>query len=203
MHDPLQTILSSYYGMPTQIGVPQLPGFNPVGALNPLALLGSIPQTTQLGYGQQGFGQQGYGQQQPWQQLYGQQPYGQQPFGQQQFGQLPYGQQQFGPQLGQGLIGQQLHLASALAQLGIQHPLLASLIGNPMIAASLQQSALQSHNPYSQYGQIGQPGVQFGQTPFPLAPQSWVGQGFGGVHPLLSQLGARPFQAQGLSPWGF
>jgi len=44
---------------------------------------------------------------------------------------------------------------------------------------------------------------------FPLAPQTWMGQGGGGIgqgfganYPLLSQLIGRQFQGQGYSPWG-
>jgi len=242
MHDPFQNYatLGSYYGMPTP-GLPylaalQASGINPATAINPLAATMGLPSIAQMG-GIPQTGQQGYGQQ-PWQQPFGQQQlYGQQPYGQQQlYGQQPYGQQQlygqqpFGQNPGQGFINPQLQLALAsqaqaaipqllgLSSLGFQHPLLASLLSNPLIAAGLHPSAigsyigpqlgLQPHSPYSQIGQIGSP---FGQTPYPLAPQSWVGQGgmfgggqgFGAIHPLLSQLSGRPFQAQGLSPWGY
>jgi len=203
MHDPFQNYasLGSYYGIPTP-GLPylaalQASGINPATTLNPLAATLGLPSIPQMG----GIPQPGYGQQ-PWQQ---------QPYGQQQL----YGQQPFGQNLGQGFIGPQLQLASALSSLGLQHPLLASLLSNPLIAAGLHQSALGSYigpqlglQPNSQMGQIGS---QFGQAPPPLAPQSWVGQGgmfgggqgFGAIHPLLSQLAARPFQAQGFSPWGY
>jgi hypothetical protein len=67
---------------------------------------------------------------------------------------------------------------------------------------------------FGQFGSsYGQPGLPFSQfaSPFALAPQSWVGQGgqygggqqFGQIHPLLSQLGGRPFPAPGISPWGY
>jgi hypothetical protein len=202
MHDPFQNYASmgSYYGMPTP-GLPYLAalqafGINPATALNPLAATMGLPSIPQMG-GIPQTGQPGYGQQ-PWQQ---------QPFGQQQL----YGQQPFGQNPGQAFLGPHLQLASALSSLGLQHPLLASLLSNPLIAAGLHQSALGSYTgpqlglqPNSQIG-------QFGQAPYPLAPQSWVGQGgmfgggqgFGGIHPLLSQLAARPFQAQGFSPWGY
>jgi len=114
----------------------------------------------------------------------------------------------------------------------LQNPLLAaSLLSNPLIAASLQSQALaygvpqqgfqQPYPQIQQYPQIGQMGSPFGQIPspfsqigspfgqigYPLAPQSWIGQGggqgFGQVHPFQSQLNPRPFQAQGLSPWGY
>jgi len=233
MHDPFQNYasLGSYYGIPTP-GLPylaalQASGINPATALNPLAATMGLPLIAQMG-GIPQTGQQGYGQQ-PWQQPFGQQqPYGQQPYGQQQL----YGQQPFGQNPGQGFINPQLQLASALAaqaqaaipqllglsSLGFQHPLLASLLSNPLIAAGLHPSALGSYigpqlglQPYSPYSQIGQIGSPFGQAPYPLAPQSWIGQGgmFGGgqgigaIHPLLSQLTGRPFQAQGLSPWGY
>jgi hypothetical protein len=109
-----------------------------------------------------------------------------------QFGQSPY----VNPQQ-----VQQLQLASLLASQAVaQHPLLASLLSNPLIAASLHAQAV---GPYGvpQYPQIGSP---FGQTGYPLAPQSWIGQGgFGQVHPFQSQMSPRPFQAQGFSPWGY
>jgi hypothetical protein len=135
---------------------------------------------------------------------------------------------------------QQLQLAALASQAGFQHPLLAAaLLNHPLIAAGLHQAALgsygqpqfglQQHSPYQQFGQMGSPfgqmgspfgqqtgspfgqmGSPFGQAGYPLAPQSWIGQGgpFGGgqgigqINPWLSQLG-RPFQGQGLSPWGY
>jgi len=110
-----------------------------------------------------------------------------------QMGQQPYGQ---------NVNPQQLQLLT----------LLASLLSNPLVAASLQHS--QAFNPYGQ--QFGQQqsfyppiGPQIGAG-YPLAPQSWIGQGqfgggqgFGQPHPFLSQLSQRPFQAQGFSPWGY
>jgi hypothetical protein len=108
---------------------------------------------------------------------------------------------------------QQLQLASLL---GLQNPLLAaSVLSNPLIAAGLHsqvpgpygvpQFGLQSPSLYPQPTQMGSP---YGQIGFPLAPQSWIGQGGlpGGVQgfgPLQSQLIPRPFQAQGPSPWGY
>jgi hypothetical protein len=147
MHDPFQnTILGSYYGTPTPIGL-QYPAALQNQGINPMAQAGGIPQ----------------------------------------FGQSPY----VNPQQ-----VQQLQLASLLAQ----NPLVASLLSNPLIAASLHAQAV---GPYGvpQLGQIGSP---FGQTGYPLAPQSWIGQGgFGQVHPFQSQMNPRPFQAQGFSPWGY
>ena len=216
----------------------QASGINPATALNPLAATMGLPSIAQMGgMGQQGYGQQPW--QQPFgQQSFGQQPYGQQPYGQQQlYGQQPFGQNPgqglIGPQLQlaaalasqaqQAAIPQLLGLQS----LGFQNPLLASLISNPLIAAGLHPSALGSyigpqlgfhqHSPFSQLaqlgqlGQLGQIGSPFGQPNYPLAPQSWIGQGgmlgggqgFGAIHPLLSQLSGRPFQAQGISPWGY
>jgi len=210
MHDPFQnTILGSYYGTPAPIGLqyPQTPGINPAATLNPLlglspmAQVGGIPQLAQSPYGQS--------------------PYGQNP--------------------GQGLINplqlqqlQQLQLASLLASQAVaQNPVLASLLSNPLIAASLHSQALGSNGAlqfglqqqpslYPQIGQIGSPfgqnspfgqiGSPFGQIGYPLAPQSWIGQGgpfggvqqgFGQINPFQSQLTPRPFQGQGLSPWGY
>ena len=119
-----------------------------------------------------------------------------------QVGQSPYGMNPGHPGLANP---QQLQLASLLAS----NPVLAaSLLSNPMVAASLHSQALGSYG-VPQFGlqqpslnpQIGQIGSPFGQIGYPLAPQTWIGQGFGPVHSLQSQLIPRPFQAQGLSPW--
>jgi len=94
---------------------------------------------------------------------------------------------------------------------GIQHPGL-----NPMYATpNPWQTGLFGHqqqSPYSQIGYMGSPLGQAGpysQVGYPLAPQSWVGQAgpfggqaFGQVHPLLQQMGGRPFQVPGLASWG-
>jgi hypothetical protein len=136
------------------------------------------------------------------------------------------GQSQFGQNPQQGFINpQQLQLASLLAT----NPLLAvSLLNNPLLAATLhsQQAGLFGGSPfgqqqypqfgqqqypqfgqqqhpqfgqqqqYPQFGQqLGHMGSPFGQIGYPLAPQSWIGQG--------GQFGQRPFQGQGLSPWGY
>ena len=118
-----------------------------------------------------------------------------------QVGPSPYGMNPI-----QSLINPQLLQQASL--LAFQNPLLAaSLMSNPLIAASLHSQApgpygmpqfgLQSPSLYPQVGQIG----------FPLAPQSWIGQGglLGGVQGFgpLQQLIPRPFQAQGASPWGY
>ncbi len=181
-HDPFQNYatLGSYYGMPAPIGLQypslQTSAINPAAALNPLLGLSPVVQAGGIP----------------------------------QVGQSPYG-----PNPGQGLLNpQQLQLVSLLAS---QNPLLAaSLLSNPLIAASLHSQALGSYGvpqfglqPQSlypqigQYPQVGQVGSPFGQIGYPLAPQSWIGQGFSPVHALQSQLIPRPFQAQGLSPWGY
>jgi len=179
-HDPFQNYatLGSYYGMPAPLGLQypslQASGINPTTAVNPL--LGLSPMAQGVGIPQ----------------VVGQSPYGPNP----------------------GLVNQQqLQLASLLAsQLGFQNPVLAaSLLSNPLVAASLLHS--QAISPYGipQFGQIGSPfgqigspfgqiGSPFGQIGYPLAPQTWIGQGLG---PVQSQLIPRPFQAQGLSPWGY
>lgn len=103
----------------------------------------------------------------------------------------------------------------------LQNPIMtAALLNHPYLGAALQsqyggqQFGQQAHPLYSQFGQglgspFGQPGLQGGLNS-PLAPQSWVGQGgplgaagFGQINPLLSQMNARAFQGQGLSPWGY
>jgi hypothetical protein len=107
---------------------------------------------------------------------------------------------------------------------GYQNPMLNPVYAalNPWAGGLLGH---QQYSPYSQMGQIGpqtgQFGSQFGQTSpygqtsaysqigYPLAPQSWIGQGgpygggqaFGQVHPLL-QTGGRPFQVPGFGSWG-
>jgi hypothetical protein len=179
-HDPFQNYatLGSYYGMPAPLGLQypslQTSAINPATTVNPLLGLSPMAQA-------------------------GATP---------QVGPSPYG---VSP--GQGFISpQQLQLASLLAsQVGFQNPALAaSLLSNPLIAASLHSQALGSYGAPqfglqqpSLYPQIGQMGSPFGQIGYPLAPQSWIGQGFGPVHALQSQLIPRPFQAQGLSPWGY
>jgi hypothetical protein len=105
-------------------------------------------------------------------------------------------------------------LAYLAAQGGIQHPLLAAIAlremtnpGTPGLFGS-PMGQQQFGSPMGQQ-QFGSP---VGQG-FPLAPQSWIGQGgigggqgfgqgFGQQHPLLSQWIGRQFQPQGTSPWG-
>jgi len=160
------------------------------------------------------------------QQTYGQFPVGLNPFAQQQ----PYAQQQPGISPFQG--GQQNPFAGfqqANPYLGFQqHPLAAlqnpllAAIQNPLIAAALQNPMLQNpmlQNPMlhpllaqtiaaqqQQYPQTGLGGSPFGQTGYPLAPQSWIGQGqgqgaqTGQIHPLYQQLAARAF-TPGINPW--
>jgi hypothetical protein len=95
-----------------------------------------------------------------------------------------------------------------LAQLVANNPLLAaSLLSNPLVAASLHAQPFGNQQfgqqQYPQIGQqIGQLSSPFGQIGYPMAPQSWIGQGigqFGGAQGF----GQRPFQAQGFSPWGY
>ena len=96
----------------------------------------------------------------------------------------------------QHLQQQQLQLAAILAQ----NPLL-----NPILAQHYQQQQYPQigYGGVSPFSQVGSP---FGQTGYPLAPQSWIGQQgvgspFGQGHPLLSQLGGRGIQGHGFSPW--
>jgi hypothetical protein len=105
-----------------------------------------------------------------------------------QFGQFGPQLGQFGPQLGQ--FGPQLgQFGPQLGQLG---PL--GQIGSQLGQFGSQQGQL---SPYSQIG-------------YPLAPQSWVGQGgpfggaqgFGQIHPLLQQIAMRPYQGAGIGSWG-
>jgi hypothetical protein len=191
MHDPFQTYATlgqqyggqpfggqqfggQHYGMPSQIGL-QYPQQLQV---NPLAAL----QLAQAA----GIPQQ---------------------LGQSVFGQNPL-QSLVNPQQ------QQLQLAALVAN----NPMLAaSLLNNPLVAASLHAQAYGNQfgvqQQYPQIGQqIGSPfGSPFGQIGYPLAPQSWIGQGvpfgapqaFGQINPFQQQVGQRPFQGQGISPWGY
>src|SRR5439155_20364928 len=109
----------------------------------------------------------------------------------------------------------------------VNNPMISAGL-NPAAIGLAQHYGQQSHWPYPQTGQIGSPfgqigspfgqigspfgqigspfgqiGSPFGQIGYPLAPQSWIGQGLGPVHGIQSQLIPRPFQAQGLSPWGY
>jgi len=182
MHDPFQNYatLGQHYGMQAPIGLQyppiQNPAVNPLLGLDQLAQTGGIPQ--QLGPS-----------------IYGQNPV-------------------------QGFVNpQQQQLQQLqLAQLVANNPLLAaSLLSNPLVAASLhaqsfgsQQFGQQQYPP--QFGQqqyppqigqqIGQLGSPFGQIGYPLAPQSWIGQGVGQFG-VGQGFGQRPFQTQGFSPWGY
>jgi len=198
MHDPFQNYatLGQVYGIPTQGGLqhPALQaGINPMAGLNPLL---ASSQLTQAGIPQQLIPQQLIPQQ----------------IGQSLYGQNPLQQGFINPQQQQH---QQLQLQ--LASLVANNPLLAaSLLNNPLVAATLQSQALggaygvpqfgvpqQSLYPQigQQLGQLGQIGSPFGQIGYPLAPQSWIGQGaqFGPGQAF----GQRPFQGQGFSPWGY
>jgi len=201
-HDPFQTY--THYGVPSPFSL-QYPSLQP-SAINPVvaalnAILGLSPIAQGAGIPQAGPS-----------------PYGMNPFQsfinpqQMQQASSPYGMSPT-PSF---INPQQLQLA---ALLGLQNPLLAaSVLSNPLIAAGLHsqvpgpygvpQFGLQSPSLYPPLGQMGSP---FGQIGFPLAPQSWIGQGglpgggqgFGPLHALQSQLIPRPFQAQGPSPWGY
>jgi hypothetical protein len=123
------------------------------------------------------------------------------------------GQSVFGQNPLQSLVNpqqQQLQLAALVAN----NPMLAaSLLNNPLVAASLHAQAYGNQfGVQQQYPQIGQQiGSPFGQIGYPLAPQSWIGQGvpfgapqaFGQINPFQQQVGQRPFQGQGISPWGY
>jgi hypothetical protein len=110
-----------------------------------------------------------------------------------QVGPLPYGMNPV-----QNFINpQQLQQLASL--LGLQNPVAAGMHSPVPGAYGVPQFGFQPPSLYPQLGQMGSP---FGQIGFPLAPQSWVGQGFGQLHALQSQLIPRPFQGQG-SPWGY
>jgi hypothetical protein len=206
MHDPFQTYANQpYANMGIPYNIQQTSGINPLTGINPLAaaalgLSPGIPTTTNPMTAVPQTGQQGYG---------------------------FYPAQNF-------INPQQLQLAAAFAsQAGLHNPIVAALLTNPLVAAGLhsqfgqqQQFGQQPHSLYSQFGQNG--GLPFGQgnplagAGYPLAPQSWVGQGqlgggqgygqsygqgygqgYGQIHPLVAQLTARALQGQSFSPWGY
>ena len=105
------------------------------------------------------------------------------------------------PLLGAG-IGQLPLLALQNPLLALQNPLLnpiASLspFGQPNPYQSIQQSPYQQ-SPYQQSPYQQSPLQQI--NPFQLQPQSWVGQPYGAVNPLLQQFGHRG--QGGMNPWG-
>ena len=114
------------------------------------------------------------------------------------------------PQLGLSPI-QSFINPQQLQLLALQNPLLAASVLNPLLTAGLHAQAAGPYGAPSPYPQLGQVGSPFGQIGFPLAPQTWIGQGgmlgavqgVGPLHPLQPQFIPRPFQAQGISPWGY
>jgi hypothetical protein len=78
----------------------------------------------------------------------------------------------------------------------VQNPLIAATLHNPMLHPLLAQT-IGGQLPYQQ----GYAGTPFGQTGYPLAPQSWIGQGVQQpqIHPLYQQLAARAL-TQGIHP---
>lgn len=193
MHDPFQTHSQwgAYPGIQT--------GLNPM-ALNPLTA-GFSPFGQQLGM--QGI--PGYGGIHP-QQLQQQQL--QQQLQQLQLATLLAAQGGIPQLLGQSpfVTG----LQNPLTAIGYQNPLLSQGLQNPLTNPILAQY-YQSQYPQVGYGNVspwGQIGSHLGQTGYPLAPQTWIGQQglgggspFGQGNPLLSQLAGRGFQGHGVSPW--
>jgi hypothetical protein len=205
-YDPFQNYsqVGQYYGMPAPISLqyatPQTSAMNPAAAQNPFAANFGIPQLSPNVSVNTGFPQ---------------------------IGQPVY---QGIPQGGINPQQQQLQLAAAIPQLfgaspwaiALQNQLLAAALHNPMLSGGLQNPSLNAVSPFGQqtgwqqqpHSPFQQNISPFGQGGFPLAPQSWVGQGgqFGGgqafgqqIHPLLlAQLNARPFQqVPGIYPGGY
>ena len=89
---------------------------------------------------------------------------------------------------------------------GLQQNPFTALQQNPLIAATLQNPLLnplvaQIFGQHLQPGNIG--GTPYGQSGYPLAPQSWIGQGgLGQIQPLYQQLLAQRGLTGG-SPWGY
>ena len=179
-HDPYQTYptMGAYGGVTTPFTSPYA---NPAAAINPLAAAVGLSAIPTAGIPQ--LGQQGYA-------------------GYPVHGGINPQQLQLALLFAlQGMIPQAVGLSQQTG--GWQNPLLASLNQNPLALAGLQNPLLnplaQQHAQYSPIGQI---------NPL-LAPQSWVGQPgllgggqpFNPIHALASQLGPRPFQTAGISPW--
>lgn len=119
--------------------------------------------------------------------------------------------------------GFQQHPLAALQNPLLQNPMLAAL-QNPLLAATQQNPMIHPqvaqaigaqlgwyHQlPYQQGGlgvtPFGQTGSPYGQSGYPLAPQTWVGQTgqtgqTGQIHPLYQQLLARALTTPGINPW--
>lgn len=207
-HDPLQTyaMFGAYPGVPTfQPFTQQNYGQLPIG-INPLAIQ-QLQQLSSLLAAQTNPQWQGAGSFQGQQNPFGGQQ--QNPFGGQQqnpfaalqqnpfaaLQQNPYGGQQQNP-----FGGQQNPFG------GLQQNPFAALQQNPLLAATLQNPML--HPLVAQtLGQHLQPGfgggTPYGQTGYPLAPQSWIGQGgIGQILPLYQQLLAQR-GVTGINPWGY
>jgi hypothetical protein len=192
-HDPFQSyaMLGAYPGVPTFLPFsgqnygPFAGGLNPQAAYQQLQQL----QLASLLAGQVNPQWQGG-------QLQGQHN----PFGGFQQNPLAGLQQPFGGILQNPLAGLQQPFG------GIQQNPLAAL-QNPLIAATLQNPLLnplvaQTLGAHLQQGGIGT--SPFGQTGYPLAPQSWIGQAgqTGQIHPLYQQLLAQR-GLTGINPWGY
>jgi hypothetical protein len=146
----------------------------------------------------------------------------------------PWGQQAYGGLQGyNGINPQQLQIAQQLQQLqqlqlaqllasqaatqnpfAPHNPLTPIAFQNPLAAAALQNPLLaQLGNPLAHsFGLQQQPSLygQAGQSGYPLAPQTMIGQnplagtgqGFGQIHPLVAQqLAARSLQTPGIGGW--
>ena len=197
-HDPFQTyaMLGAYSGVPTlqpftQQNYGQYPaGLNPLAQQNPLASILAAqnnPQLQGIGSFHQGGNPGAFqGQPNPFT-AFQQNPYQQNPYQQNPYQQNPYQQNPFAMQ--------NPYLAA------LQNPWIAASLQNPMLNPLLTQT-LGLPSPYQQgfYGAGG-----FGQTGYPLAPQSWIGQGAqtGQIHPLqhsLQHQAAHGF-TPGINPW--
>jgi hypothetical protein len=188
-HDPFQNAFGVYNPFTTPYNVAQwgqqayggVPGY---GGINPqqLQIAQQLQHLQQLQLAQLLASQAGT--QNPLSQLTQQNPLAQQnPFAQNPFAQNPF-----------------------------QNPLATAAIQNPLLAAGLQTQLLgQIGSPLGHPYGFQQPTLygQTGQTGYPLAPQSMIGQntlpgtgqGFGQIHPLVAQLAARTFQTPGIAGW--
>jgi hypothetical protein len=227
MHDPFQNYatMGVPYNLQQNPGINSLAGMNPLAGINPLAAdnpLAGIHPLAAAAFGlSQGIptainpqnGQQGYGSYP-----------GQNFITPQQLQLAALASQAVIPQLLQNqivaaLLANPLVAAGLHSQFGQQPQQFGQQpqqFGQQpqQFGQQPQQFGQQAHSLYPQFGQIG--GSPYGQglpaagNSYPLAPQSWVGQGgqlggqgYGQIHPLVAQLAARALQGQGSSPWGY
>jgi len=138
------------------------------------------------------------------QQNYGQYPFGLNPLAQLQ-GISPFHQGQPNPFTLQQIAALQNPLLAAILQNPLQNPVLNPVL-NPLLAQPFGgPSPYQPQYQQAGFGPtpFGQTGTPYGQAGYPLAPQSWIGQGAqtGQIHPLYQQMAAARAFTPGIHPW--